>query len=154
MNKIDLNELLTSLLPEATIMTEGKQFTEVTVTKDKLHEAAQILKTNEKLSFDYLLNLTGIDYDTKFTMVYHLEANSTHQIIALKTDIESRENPTVDTISDVWATAEFHEREVFDLLGVKFNHHPDLRRLFLEEDEGYPLRKDFKDELNFIEFKK
>ncbi len=153
MNKVDLNELLTSLLPEATIVSEGKQILEVNVPKEKLHEAAKTLKTNDKLKFDYLLNLTGVDFDTKFTIFYHLEANETHQVIVLRTDADGRDNPTVDTVSDVWATAEFFEREVFDLLGVKFNNHPDLRRLFLEDDEGYPLRKDFKDDLNFIEYK-
>ncbi len=154
MNKVDLNEFLTSILPEVSITSEGKQFVEITVQKDKLHEVANKLKSNDNLSFDYLLNLTAVDYLTKFTMIYHLEANATHQLIVLKSDIEDRENPNIDTISDIWATAEFHEREVFDLFGIKFNNHPDLRRLFLEDNEGFPLRKDFKDDINFIELKK
>ena len=72
--------------------------------------------------------------------------------MVLKVKISDRENPAVDTVSDIWKTAEFHEREVYDLFGIKFNNHPDLRRILLEEDwEGYPLRKDYKDEVNIVE---
>jgi NADH:ubiquinone oxidoreductase subunit C len=64
--------------------------------------------------------------------------------------IDNRENPQAETVSDIWKTAEFHEREVFDLFGIRFLHHPDLRRLFLEDDYGFPLRKDFSDESRMI----
>ena len=59
--------------------------------------------------------------------------------------------PGIDTVSDVWSSAEFHEREVYDLLGVQFTNHPDLRRLFLDDDWGFPLRKDYRDDINIIE---
>jgi NADH:ubiquinone oxidoreductase subunit C len=64
----------------------------------------------------------------------------------------TRVNPNFDTVCGLWRTAEWHEREIFDLLGIKFNNHPDLRRLFLDDEwVGYPLRKDYKDDINIIE---
>jgi NADH:ubiquinone oxidoreductase subunit C len=61
-----------------------------------------------------------------------------------------REIPEADTLSDIWKTAEYQEREVFDLFGIRFRNHPDPRRLFMEDDYGYPLRKDFTDESRMI----
>ncbi len=148
-----LKEFLTDLLPGAGI-SEGKQFVEISVPGNSIHETARKLQNNGKLNFDYLTTLTAIDYDSKFTMIYHIEANQTNNEIILKTDIENKKNPAVDTISDIYPTAEFHEREVYDLFGISFNNHPDLRRLFLDDNYGFPLRKDFKDEVNFIELKK
>jgi NADH:ubiquinone oxidoreductase subunit C len=149
-NKEELKAFLADLLPFATI-EEGKQYPEVIVPLDKWHETAQKLRKNDNTPFDYLISLTAVDYLTKFRMVYHLESTSTHDLVVVKIDVENREKPQIDTISDIWVTAEFHEREVFDLFGIRFNNHPDLRRLFLEEGYGFPLRKDFKDEINIIE---
>ncbi len=149
-NKEELKAFLTDLLPFAAI-EEGNQYMEIVVPLDNWHETAQKLRKNVNTPFDYLISLTAVDYLTKFTVVYHLESTSTHDLVVVKTDVESREKPQIDTVSDVWVTAEFHEREVFDLFGISFNNHPDLRRLFLEEGYGFPLRKDFKDEINIIE---
>ena len=64
----------------------------------------------------------------------------------------NRENPEFDTVSDLWITAEWHEREAYDLLGIRFKNHPDMRRILMDEQfQGYPLRKDFVDEINLIE---
>jgi NADH:ubiquinone oxidoreductase subunit C len=70
--------------------------------------------------------------------------------VVVKSRVDNRESAVADTVSDLWKTAEYHEREVFDLFGISFNNHPDLRRLFLEDDYGYPLRKDFTDETRMI----
>ena len=70
--------------------------------------------------------------------------------MVLKVKTANREEPVLDTVTPVWRTAKYHEREVFDLLGVKFNNHTDLRRLFLDDDWGYPLRKDYVDEVRII----
>ena len=83
-------------------------------------------------------------------MVYHLTSTKYRHSIVIKTDI-NRTAPQIETVSDIWRTAEFHEREVFELFGVEFLHHPDLRKLILTDDfEGYPLRKDFEDPINMI----
>ncbi len=153
MDNANLKELLSGIIPESTIV-EGKQFLEIVAPKDSLHETAKKLQSNDKVCFDFLTTLTAIDFVSKFTMVYHLEATKTHQMVVLKSDIEGRKNPNIDTVSDIFPTAEFHEREVFDMFGIQFNNHPNLKRLFMEDDYGFPLRKDFKDEVNFIELKK
>ena len=70
--------------------------------------------------------------------------------LVLKTRTSDRENPEFDTVSDIWKTADFHEREVYDLLGIKFNNHPDLRRLFLDNSWGFPFRKDYVDDINIV----
>jgi NADH:ubiquinone oxidoreductase subunit C len=85
------------------------------------------------------------------TVVYHLDSTQYRHLIVLKVVLTDREAPMVDSVTSVWPTAEFHEREVFDLFGIRFNNHPNLKRLFLEDDYGYPLRKDFRDEINIIE---
>ena len=72
--------------------------------------------------------------------------------MVVKAKIETRETPSIDSVYDLYKTAEYHEREIFDLFGVQFINHPDLRRILLDDDwEGYPLRKDYKDEVNIVE---
>jgi NADH:ubiquinone oxidoreductase subunit C len=84
-------------------------------------------------------------------MVYYLLSRNFKHELQLKVKLPDRDNAVIETVSDIWKTAEFHEREVYDLFGVKFENHPDLRRLFLDENwPGYPLRKDYTDE-NMIE---
>jgi len=86
-------------------------------------------------------------------VVYHLKStNHGHQIV-LKSKLENRENPEIDSVCDLWKTAEFHEREVYDFFGIIFKNHPDLRRIFLEDDRvGWPMRKDFQDPINMIDY--
>ena len=74
-----------------------------------------MLKTSPDLLFDYLFSLTAVDWKDHFMMVYHLTSTTYRHTIVVKTRIDDRENPAVDTVSDIWKTAEFHEREVFDL---------------------------------------
>ena len=150
MENTELIELETITVSNGTV-SQGKQYPEITVPADNLHEAAEQLRNMEGKPFDYLINMTAADFVEKFTVYYHMESTKTHQMVVLKADISDREKPEIETVSDIWATAEFFEREVFDLFGIRFKNHPDLRRLFLEDDYGYPLRKDFKDDVNIIE---
>ncbi|HAH22499.1 MAG TPA: NADH-quinone oxidoreductase chain 5 [Prolixibacteraceae bacterium] len=138
------------MVPEATF-SEGTQLTEVTVPADKLLALAEGLKNHKDTAFDYLISVTAVDFITHMTVVYHLDSTQYRQLLVLKVVLTDRVNPTVDSVFSVWATAEFHEREVFDLFGIRFNNHPNLKRLFLEDDYGYPLRKDFRDEINIME---
>lgn len=108
------------------------------------------LRYDETLYFDYLFCLTCIDYKTHLTMVYHLTSTRFRHVLVVKSKLE-RSNPEIDTVSDIWRTAEYHEREVFDLFGVRFLNHPNLKRLLLEDSFiGFPLRKDFEDPINMI----
>jgi NADH:ubiquinone oxidoreductase subunit C len=108
------------------------------------------MKSLPEFMFDYLISLTAVDWKDHFMMVYHLNSTSFGQLLVVKTRIDNRDKPEVDSVSDIWKTAEYHEREVFDLFGISFRNHPDLRRLFLEDGYGFPLRKDFSDESRMI----
>jgi NADH-quinone oxidoreductase subunit C len=149
MDRENIKSQIIKLLPEAAF-NENKQFLESIVPSDKLHSLCLELKTSSDLMFDYLFCLTAVDWNDHFMMVYHLTSSKYNHSLVLKTRLDNRQNPEVDTVSDIWRTAEFHEREVFDLFGIKFRNHPDLRRLFLEDNYGFPLRKDFTDEINMI----
>ena len=78
------------------------------------------LKYNSETSFDYLFCLTGIDYEKTLGIIYHLESTAHRHQLVVKVQTEDRENPTFDSVWDIWRTAEFHEREVFDFFGIKF----------------------------------
>ncbi len=144
-----LRQRLETLVPDAAFPT-NTQYLEILIPDSRFHEFCQNLKTLPDLSFDYLISLTAIDWKDHYMMVYHLTSTAFRHTIVLKMRIDNRENPQAETVSDIWKTAEFHEREVFDLFGIRFLHHPDLRRLFLEDDYGFPLRKDFADESRMI----
>lgn len=150
LNKQELSEFILKLVPEATF-SEGTQLMEVTVPANQVLALAKELKNQDETAYDYLISLTAVDFTTHLTVVYHLDSTKFRQLIVLKVVLNDRENPVVDSVSSVWTTAEFHEREVFDLFGIRFNNHPNLKRLFLEDDYGFPLRKDFRDEVNIIE---
>jgi NADH-quinone oxidoreductase subunit C len=150
MEKERLKEAILALIPNAEVIT-GRQYLEVLVSLEEYHNAALQLKRNHELAFDYLFDLAGIDLPDCFMVVCHIESTTHRHAIVVKVKTIGREDPRVDTISDVWAAAEFYEREVFDLMGVRFNNHPDMRRLFLDDDWGFPLRKDYRDDINIIE---
>jgi len=130
---------------------EGSQFLNIKVAPEKLHSLMERLKQDEQTKFDYLFCLSGVDWGAELGVVYHLESTIHRHIVVVKVHTADREDPTLDTVYDLWATAEFHEREVFDFFGIKFNNHPNLKRLFLTEEwEGFPLRKDYEDEINMV----
>ena len=150
MTNDELILVLTEKFPDATI-AKGNQYVEMTVTAESLHETAQLLKETAEISFDYLFCLTGVDYPENMGIIYHLESVKHRHVMVLKVRTADRVNPAIDTVSDVWITAKYHEREAYDLLGIHFNNHTDLRRLFLEDGWGFPLRKDYVDEVRIVE---
>jgi NADH-quinone oxidoreductase subunit C len=150
MTNEELKAFLTEKFPDCEI-TEGKQYIEMTVQPEALHKTGFALKQDDKASFDYLFCLTGVDYPEYMTIVYHLESVKHRHVMVLKSRTADRINPRIDSVSDIWHTAKYHEREVYDLLGVEFNNHTDLRRLFLDDGWGFPLRKDYVDEVRIVE---
>lgn len=101
----------------------------------------EMLKT--KLDFNYLADITAVDWKDRFEVIYQLTALSCNERVALRVDLD-HDNPEVDSLYSVWKGADFQEREAFDLMGIVFNGHPNLKRILLPEDwEGYPLRKDY-----------
>jgi NADH-quinone oxidoreductase subunit C len=108
--------------------------------------AKSLLKyCRDELDFDYLVDISSLDHmgqEPRFEMVYELYGYGHHQHLRIKAQIPEDEEPA--TVSDIWATADWHEREVWDMMGIKFAGHPDLRRILMWEGYPYfPLRKDF-----------
>jgi NADH-quinone oxidoreductase subunit C len=115
------------------------------VAAPAIADVCRFAKTDPALAFDCLSNLSGVDYPKRgvIQVVYHLYSYRHRHLAVLKVDAP-RDAPAVPTVSGVWSAAEWQEREIFDLLGVVFEGHPDLRRLLMPEDwPGHPLRKDF-----------
>jgi len=144
-----LKEYLFRTFPEASV-AEGPQYIEMTVAPESLVTTAQKLKDSDDLWFDYLICLTGVDYPDCFGVIYHIESTRHRHTMVLKVKTVNRENPELETLSKVWHTAKYHECEAWDLLGIKFKNHIELRRLFLDENWGFPLRKDYVDEVRII----
>jgi len=120
----------------------------ITVKKDRIVEILTLLKhdsaTDYKLVSDIFgIDLYGFDKEPRFEVTYSLYSISTHRRIVIKAQV-SEDDPTIDSVSDVWAAANWAERETYDLMGIVFNNHPDLRRIMMPDDWiGHPLRKDF-----------
>jgi NADH-quinone oxidoreductase subunit C len=129
---------------------EGGQWPTLMIAPAQWLPLANQLRSDPGLDLDFLFCLTCIDWKTHFTMVYHLRSTIFHHTLVVKAKLD-RADPEIASVTSIWHTAEFHEREVYDLFGVHFQHHPDLRRLLLTDDwEGYPLRKDYEDPVNMI----
>jgi NADH:ubiquinone oxidoreductase subunit C len=150
MTKEELKIKLTELLPAAT-HDESGEWLGIDITPADFLPAMQSLRNDPLLSMNYLFCLTCIDWKTHLTMVYHLSSTDHRQSLVVKVKLD-RTNPEIETVSYIWRTAEFHEREVYEMFGVNFRHHPDLRLLILPDGwEGRnPLRKDFEDAVNMI----
>ena len=149
MLKEELIIIIKELLPNI-VIEEAGEWLNFSLEATEFKQAALQLRNFNQMPFDFLFCLTCVDWKTHFTMVYHLRSKKTNDNIVIKVKL-NRETPEIDTVSDIWRTAEFHEREVFDLFGIVFLQHPDLRRLLLTDDwVGYPLRKDYDDPINMI----
>ena len=118
----------------------------VVVPKERIVDICRFLKEDPQLQFDFLADVFGIDMYTptkRFGVIYNLYSLKNKYRIRLKVFTEE-EDPKIPTMTGVYGTANWHEREVFDMFGIIFEGHPDLRRVYMPEDfEHYPLRKDF-----------
>lgn len=116
----------------------------ITVAAPTLHDVMAFCR--DELGFDYLVDITSVDHfgdEPRFEVVYELCAMADSSHLRVKVAV-SEDDPTVVTVSDLWPTADWHEREVYDMMGLKFSGHPDLRRILMWEGYPYhPLRKDF-----------
>jgi len=117
----------------------------IRVSELHMKEISLFLHDEPDFKFDYLMCLSGVDYNNgTLGVVYHL-ASMTHKHKIVLKAISPKDNPHVQSVSSVWGTANWHEREAFDMYGIAFDGHPDLRRILCPDDyPGYPLRKDFK----------
>jgi NADH-quinone oxidoreductase subunit C len=114
------------------------------VNKESLFAVASYLKTTPGLDFDYLTSITAVDYPDYFEVVYQLTSLQHKHSLVVKTRCYGRDNPTLPSVVSLWRGADFQEREIYDLMGISFDGHPNLKRIFLWEGfQGHPLRKDY-----------
>lgn len=139
----NIKKVILNAVPDAVV--EDKTPLTVTVEPDKLRILAKALRYNEEFPFDYLAMMTGIDWGEKLGVIYLLASSKDlSKEVVLKTGTSDRNNPLLYTVTDLWETAHYNEREVFAMLGIRFINNPDMRRFFLNSDwVGYPLRKDY-----------
>ena len=150
MTNEELKAKLTEWHPEA-CFEEGGEWVNLVCSTNDLLPLMQQLRQEPSLLFDYLFCLTCVDFKTQLTMVYHLSSTRYRHNLVVKVKLDPKQ-PEVETVSAIWRTAEFLEREVYEMFGVNFLHHPDLRLLILPDGwEGKnPLRKDYEDPVNMI----
>lgn len=141
LNVKDLRQQIREQFPGAVVEDEGDA---LVVTSGSLAEVARHCFEDPDLAFDFLVGVTGVDYIDHFEVVYHLLSIKHNHSAVLKTRAFSREAPSVPSVSGIWQGAVLQEREVYDLMGIRFEGHPDLKRILLWEGfPGHPHRKDF-----------
>ena len=148
MSNEELKQLVSQQISDA-VFEEG-QFLNVIVDASKAYTLLKSLRENPEAQFDYLFCESGVDWKDFFYVVYHLSSKHHKHTLVVKAKISDRINPEIQSVADIWKTAEMHELEIFDLFGIKFTNHPNLRRLFLDDTWGFPLRKDYTDETNMV----
>ena len=150
MGNEELKTKLTELLPTAAYDENG-EWLNINIDPQNWLSFATQLRNDESLFFNYLFCLTCIDWKTHLTMVYHISSTKFRHNIVVKSILDYNK-PEIETVSQIWQTANFHEREVYEMFGVNFLNHPDLRLLILPDGwEGKnPMRKDFEDPVNMI----
>jgi len=141
LNGEELGKKIAEALPGSVV--SGDKDTLVVDSKQLL-QVAGYLKETEGLEFDYLTFVTAVDYIDYFELVYRLVSLKINHSLILKTRLYTRTDPTVASVTPLWRAGYYQEREIFDLFGIKFEGHPDLRRLLLWEGfNGHPLRRDY-----------
>ena len=118
----------------------------INVGREKIVDVCRFLRDDPDLAFDLVVDICGVDMyrpEKRFEVVYHLYSLKNKDYLRLKVGLDE-EDPTLDSVTGVWSGANWLEREAFDMFGITFTDHPDLRRMYMPEDyEYYPLRKDF-----------
>jgi NADH-quinone oxidoreductase subunit C/D len=145
-----LLDSLKTKFPDAILATHvdaTRAETSISVAAARLLDIARYLHDAPEAAFDHLTDICSVDYpedQLRFEVVYHLHSLPLQQRLRLKARL-AEDDPTVASVTGIWKGADFLEREVYDMMGIRFSGHPDLRRILLPEDyaEGYPLRKDF-----------
>jgi NADH-quinone oxidoreductase subunit C len=141
--KIITENLGKEALVEATINRSSKDLPTLIATREHYFQVAKLLREHEELQFNYLGELHGTDYETYMEVYVFLHSMEYNRQVALKVKLD-RENPTIDSLVPIWEGANWPECEAYDLLGIQFTGHPDLKRILLGEDwVGHPLRKDY-----------
>jgi NADH-quinone oxidoreductase subunit C len=137
----DIARTISARFPEAVIETGAQS---VVIKSESLAAVAGFLKNGPELAFELLVDITSVDYYDYFEIVYRLTSLKRNTSLALKVRCYDRSNPEVSSLVPLWKGANYMEREIFDLMGIRFTGHPNMKRIFLWEGfKGHPLRKDY-----------
>lgn len=140
-NETEIEKKLNEIFPGSVISSEKGS---ILVDKGSLLKVAEYLKNAPELVFDYLTFVTAVDYLDYFELVYRIVSLKYNHSLIVKTRCSDRENPTAPSLTPVWRAAYYQEREIYDLFGIRFEGHPELKRLLLWEGfKGHPLRRDY-----------
>lgn len=148
MGPLEIAEKIKEKFPDEVLeLKEFRGQVSVTLKKARIVDICRFLHDDPDLFLDYLVDLCGVDYqgkkENRFEVVYHLYSIKHRHAVRLKAEVAA-ERPSIDSVITVWRGVDWHEREAFDMFGIVFNGHPDLRRILMPEDwEGHPLRKDY-----------
>jgi NADH:ubiquinone oxidoreductase subunit C len=146
MNREELKSYMETTFPSCKV-EETFDFPLIFVDKNELLSVCQKLRDSKETLFDFLFCETAIDRNPNFEVVYHLNSTTYRHDMVVKVVLEDRENPELPSVYSLWEAADLYEDEIFDLFGIRFTGHPDLRRIMLgDEWLGFPLRKDYTDE--------
>ncbi|WP_028550963.1 NADH-quinone oxidoreductase subunit C [Paenibacillus sp. UNC451MF] len=141
--KILKDQLGNDIVEEAFINERDAHLPYIVIKNDRWFETAEQLRDHSDFKMNYLRNVSGIDQETHMEVAYHLLSLDTKQEICIKIKT-NRETPSIPSVTPVWPTANWNEREIYDLLGIDFPGHPDMRRIMMSDDwVGHPLRKDY-----------
>ena len=133
--------------PDASTEWKGES---LWISPSDLRDVAVFLKEEEQLAFNFLNSVSAVDYVHYFEVVYHLTSFEHNHSAVVKTRLFTRDEPTVPSVVEIWPGADFQEREIYDLMGVSFEGHPNLKRIMLWEGfPGHPQRKDFEDVVKY-----
>jgi len=142
--QLNSNEIIKLLGKDFDSQSIDESKNELYVSADQLTNVCNILKNTKQASFDLLTCISGVDYVEYFEIIYHLLSMKKNQSLVLKLKCFGRDDPVVDSVVDIWKGADLQEREIWDLMGIHFEGHPNLKRVLLWEGfPGHPLRKDF-----------
>jgi len=143
----EISEKLKSKFPDTIIeiKIDGVVDPYIKISPESIHDIALFLRDDADLRFDFLMCLSGVDYGKgTLGVVYNIYSMTMKHKVNVKIEVP-KDKAEVPTVSSVWQTANWHEREAYDLIGIKFLGHPDLRRILMPDDwEGHPLQKDYK----------
>jgi len=137
----ELTRQITERLPGAVVDTSDAA---IVVNSRSLLDVATFLKETPGLEFDYLTHITAVDYHQYFEVIYQLTSLKHNHTAVVKTRCYGRDNPSLPSVVSLWRGADYQEREIYDLMGISFEGHPNMKRIVLWSGfQGHPLRKDY-----------
>jgi NADH-quinone oxidoreductase subunit C len=137
----EIAERITGKYPKSIIETGNQS---VLIKSEDLLKIADCLKNDPELDFNLLVDITAVDYFDYFEVVYRITSLKNNNSLVLKVRCYNRDKPEVPSVTGIWKGGDFMEREIFDLMGIRFTGHPNMKRIFMWEGfTGHPLRKDF-----------